>query len=93
MPLNGALAALSLPDVTVTARLPVVPVEQLRVALIDMTVDFAALALSGGVNFTFPTAEHITVPIASKGGALAVATEGPIPTQPSDTTNIVRTKS
>jgi hypothetical protein len=53
---KGALLAESLPDVTVTFGFPVVPVEQLSLALIDMTVDAGATVRSGGLNVTLPTA-------------------------------------
>jgi len=46
--LKGALAPLSTPDVTVTAGLPVVPVEQDSLALTAMTVDTGAPMLNGG---------------------------------------------
>jgi hypothetical protein len=53
---NGALVPLSLPDVTVTAGFPVEPVEQLSLALIDMTVEAGEPALSRGLNVTLPLA-------------------------------------
>jgi hypothetical protein len=71
---NGALLAMSLPDVTVTTGFPVVPVEQLSWALIDMTVEAGVPALSRGLNLTFPVAWHCNVPVAlNRGVALASA--------------------
>jgi hypothetical protein len=73
--LKGALAARSFPEVTVTAGLPVVPVEQVSVALIDIVVEAGAPTLSGGLNFSFPTTEHWSVPLASNRGDLAATAE------------------
>jgi hypothetical protein len=71
---NGAFLAMSLPDVTVTTGFPVVPVEQLSWALIDMTVEAGVPALSRGLNLTFPVAWHCNVPVAlNRGVALASA--------------------
>jgi hypothetical protein len=65
------LRALSVPDVTVTVGFPVVPVEQLSLALIDMTVETGTALRSGGLNLTRPCAWHCTVPVAAKGDAAA----------------------
>ena len=55
---KGVLLAMTLPRVTVTEGFPVVPVEQLSFALIDMTVEAGVLVRSGGLNVTLPTAWH-----------------------------------
>jgi hypothetical protein len=53
---KGELLAMSVPEVTVNPGFPVVPVEQLSRALIDIAVDAGAPVLSGGLNSTLPTA-------------------------------------